>query len=199
MRSLIVLVVCSMLMASCGGSRVLQQPPDAATVAATPAPPAASDPELEDPLALLVREVEIPEHEWKLPEARQYSDMPEALQAAVADTSEDAMTQGWRVQLGALQSQVQASEEMLNAQEAFDEDIYLVFDAPLYKIRVGDCLTRERAEDLLSRAIRARYRDAWIIPTDVFVNRGRADWLSGLEEEEAPEEGESGTPEEVQQ
>jgi len=41
------------------------------------------------------------------------------------------------------------------------------FNSPYYKIRVGNCTTREAAEELLKRAANLNYRDAWIIRTPV--------------------------------
>jgi hypothetical protein len=48
-----------------------------------------------------------------------------------------------------------------------DSTVEKVFNLPYYKIRIGNCATREEAERLLVRAQELGYRDAWVIRTQV--------------------------------
>jgi len=42
----------------------------------------------------------------------------------------------------------------------------------MYKVRVGDCLTRECAEEIQHRCREAGYPDAWIVGTQVHRDAG---------------------------
>ena len=91
----------------------------------------------------------------------------------VDERSTDEMVQGFRVQLMATGDGEQAREERRSAVFNFQEHVYLIFEAPLYKIRVGDCLNRREAEALRSEAIRKGFRDAWIVPSKVYPKTDR--------------------------
>ena len=183
------------LLAACSGSRQAQQPVIGAPAEErieTPVAEEESAVQLPDPLSLLVRDVAIPEPEWTLPEYDAATNLPEVFQRIASDdTSEGALTPGWRVQIRALQSLSQASEAVLQAEEKLEEQVYMEFDAPRYKIRVGDCITRQQANDLLDRAKRAGYRDAWIIPTDVVLAEARKLWQGFELEQITPAEPDS--------
>ena len=74
---------------------------------------------------------------------------------------------GYRIQIAALEDQGKAMEIQKEAMLKFTEDVYLIFDSPYYKIRVGNCVTRREAEELQKKAVRLGFLDAWIIRTMV--------------------------------
>jgi len=76
---------------------------------------------------------------------------------------EGKRVQGYRVQLVAIADEKRAMEVKREAMLKFVENVYVVFDSPLYKIRVGDCLTRREAEKLRKKAVQLGFRDAWIV------------------------------------
>ncbi len=86
-------------------------------------------------------------------------------------TPPPAETVGYRVQIGAFRfetgewggAQYRASE----ARMRFTEPVYVEFDGGLYKVRVGDCVTRSDAEILKSKAIELGYIDAFIAETTI--------------------------------
>ncbi len=88
------------------------------------------------------------------------------------ERSEDEMVQGYRVQLLATDDEFNAREAKKNAIFRFEEGVYLVFEAPHYRLRIGDCQTRSEAEALREKAIRNGFRDAWIVPSKIFPQRG---------------------------
>jgi hypothetical protein len=49
------------------------------------------------------------------------------------------------------------------AEAIFPGEVYLQYDAPYYKVRVGNCLTRREGDLLQERAVRRGYRDAWVV------------------------------------
>ena len=73
--------------------------------------------------------------------------------------------QGYRVQVFVSSNRENAQKIKVEAEEIFPERVYVPYDAPYYKVRVGDCLTRREAELLLEKAVRHGYRDAWVVRT----------------------------------
>jgi hypothetical protein len=73
---------------------------------------------------------------------------------------------GFRIQIGQVINEEDASEIRREAMLTFENaNVYLIFDAPNYKIRVGDFEKRRDAEELQDKAISLGYKDAWIVPT----------------------------------
>ena len=87
------------------------------------------------------------------------------------EKSTPAIIQGYRVQLLATGDEPQAREAQKSAIFRFEEGVYLVFEPPLYKLRIGDCQTRKEAEDLREKAIRNGFHDAWIVPSKIQLRR----------------------------
>lgn len=84
---------------------------------------------------------------------------------------------GYRVQLLSTKQEYGAWEAKKEAILKFEEDIHLVHEASLYKLRVGDCRTREEAEALVEKAVRKGFREAWIVRTKINVRKSE---LPGL-------------------
>ncbi len=79
---------------------------------------------------------------------------------------------GYRVQIAALSNQDEAMQIKKEAMLKFaDQGVYLIFDPPFYKIRVGDFVSRYDAEKLQQQAIQLGYKDAWIVRTRVKVRK----------------------------
>lgn len=74
--------------------------------------------------------------------------------------------QGYRIQVGAVTNQEDAVELRRQAMLNFgDANVYLIFEPPYYKIRVGDFERRRDAESFQKKAVKLGYRDAWIVRT----------------------------------
>ena len=84
---------------------------------------------------------------------------------------QEEVVQGFRIQIFS-SSNVDETTLMKNlALEKFVGDsIYVVYDAPVYKVRVGDFLNRYEANQRLPEFVEKGYRDAWIVP-DRIVQR----------------------------
>jgi len=80
---------------------------------------------------------------------------------------ESETVQGFRVQLLATSDEIMAREEKRRAVFKFQDAVYLIFEAPMYKIRVGDCVSRKEAESLKKLAVRQGFDDAWIVPSRI--------------------------------
>lgn len=79
--------------------------------------------------------------------------------------------QGFRIQLLATKDEIQAREARKNAVFKFYEKVYLVFESPHYKLRIGDCTTKKEAEELKMKAIQNGFPDAWIVPSKVYPSK----------------------------
>lgn len=83
---------------------------------------------------------------------------------AQADTlEENEEIPGFRVQLVATRSVDEARAVKREALLVFDEIVYLTFDDPYYKVRVGDAVSRFEANELQELAIQKGYVGAWVV------------------------------------
>ncbi len=86
---------------------------------------------------------------------------------------QEDMTQGFRIQIFSSSSIDEATQARTNALVQFPSDsIYIVYDPPVYKVRVGDFITRYEADQRMPAFVEKGYKDAWIVP-DRIVRRRR--------------------------
>ena len=52
-----------------------------------------------------------------------------------------------------------------NLEKVVKEKIYIQFELPNYKLRVGNFSSRKKAELCRNKIVRLGYRSAWVIPT----------------------------------
>jgi hypothetical protein len=131
-------------------------------VAPSVAPAAASLPPRVDESTLPLEEVEaIPEPGAA---ASRMTPGASASEAARADALD-----GYRVQLYATADQMAAETMAARARTSFREPVYVENQPPLFKVRVGDFLTRDEASGTRERAIDSGFADAWIV--EARVNR----------------------------
>ncbi|MEK7262927.1 MAG: SPOR domain-containing protein [Bacteroidota bacterium] len=77
-------------------------------------------------------------------------------------------TQGFRVQIyisDNIDSAMKVKDD-INVKLEYDW-VYLEFDSPLYKVRVGDYATRTDAMEIMNTLIAMGYAKAWIVPTAI--------------------------------
>ncbi|HEV8537793.1 MAG TPA: SPOR domain-containing protein, partial [Bacteroidota bacterium] len=75
---------------------------------------------------------------------------------------------GFRVQALLTQDIDEADMAQRNLEQQLpDEHMYMVYDAPYYKIRVGNFPDRSGANLTLRRLVGLGYKDAWIVPDNV--------------------------------
>lgn len=75
--------------------------------------------------------------------------------------------QGYRVQICAVSDEEAARNIERDAILKFNEKVYLIYDSPYYKVRIGDCTTRFEADRLQQIAISKGFDDAWVVKTKV--------------------------------
>lgn len=76
---------------------------------------------------------------------------------------------GFRVQLISTDSEADARECEQKALLDFKNNVYLIFDPPNYKVRIGDFQDRAQANEFKERAIRLGYVNAWVVQSRVLV------------------------------
>ena len=108
---------------------------------------------------------------------------------AAQDTLQQSASQlvlGYRVQICATPDEQEARSYLHEALLKFpDRGVYLTFDSPYYKVRVGDCKSRYEAEELQKLVQKNGFPDAWVVRTKVYANPEAA---KKAEEPEQPPE-----------
>lgn len=84
------------------------------------------------------------------------------------DTLKTVEKTGWKVQAFITSDFDQADSVFQVLLAAFPpEDVEKAFYTPYYKIRIGNCQTREEAERVLKRVGNLGFREAWIVQTKI--------------------------------
>jgi len=97
---------------------------------------------------------------------------------ASADTTEEAVEKevdGWRVQILATSNIENATlihQEALDQFSLSDIKAYLIFEAPLYKVRIGDATNQNNAQTIRDLARDYGYVEAFIVRSKVLVQSG---------------------------
>ena len=103
---------------------------------------------------------------------------PDSLKVAPAEEAapdsmvvEEVASQGFRIQIYASKKIDEATAVRTMATEQFPQDsIYVVYDPPVYRVRIGDFPTRLEANRRLPSIAQAGYPDAWVV-TDRIILR----------------------------
>jgi hypothetical protein len=85
---------------------------------------------------------------------------------------QEEVVQGFRIQIFSSSNVDEATLTKNLALEKFVGDsIYVVYDAPVYKVRVGDFANRYEANQRLPEFVEKGYRDAWIVPDRIIQRK----------------------------
>ena len=102
-----------------------------------------------------------------------------------ANIDYDLMTEGYRVQIYTTQDLYEADSILGVADSVFFGEAYLRFDAPNYKIRVGNLTSRSNAEELQRYSRGVGFPRSWVLRTSVFVNPRKKETQPAKAEEES--------------
>jgi hypothetical protein len=92
------------------------------------------------------------------------------ISAKDGEVKEPELVSGFRVQL-LFTSEIDVANNTKNGVTPLVQDIvYVIFEAPYYKVRVGDCQTRLTVNQLLKSLVELGYKNAWIVPDRVNKN-----------------------------
>ena len=75
--------------------------------------------------------------------------------------------EGFRIQLLATQDRFNAEKFKSELEKIYKNKIYIIFEAPNYKVRVGDFINRKSAEEMRQNLSKKGYTTAWIIRSKV--------------------------------
>ena len=99
-------------------------------------------------------------------------------QRAAAERQQDSvvveseLTQGYRIQIFATGSIDEANAMRQTAVQRLTEDsVYVVFDPPVYKVRVGDFRTRVEANQRLGVINAMGFADAWVVGDKITIRK----------------------------
>lgn len=92
----------------------------------------------------------------------------ETITQSISEDQKPEVTTGFRVQICAVLDEDRAKQIQRDAILKFiDEDVYLIYDSPYYKVRVGNCPTRFEADKLQQLAVEKGFEDAWVVRTNI--------------------------------
>jgi hypothetical protein len=81
---------------------------------------------------------------------------------------QEEVVQGFRIQVFSSSGLDEANLMKSITLEKFTGDsVYVMYEAPVYKVRVGDFVNRYEANQRLPEFVEKGYRDAWIVPDRV--------------------------------
>jgi hypothetical protein len=85
------------------------------------------------------------------------------------DAIDTLNNQAFRVQIFTSKLYGEARQMMTIAEEIFDRIVFLDYEVPYFKVRVGNFALREEAEDYLPKVKTAGYTNAWLVLVNVAV------------------------------
>ncbi len=81
------------------------------------------------------------------------------------------VTEGFRVQVLASKSMTKADSLSTILNSTLDDSVYVVYETPNYKVRIGDYVIREDADNMRKNLNNMGYRSAWVIHTRITPQR----------------------------
>ena len=110
-----------------------------------------------------------PEPRWPKVVSPFSLDIKELTLAGNSDSSQ-IIIEGFRVQVVATSSQENADRLRDELAIEYGKNIYIIFEAPNYKVRIGNFIDRRLAEKLRLELINKGYPSSWIIRTRIEPN-----------------------------
>ena len=83
----------------------------------------------------------------------------------ISSNEEINLIKGYRVQIVISQNEQELQDIKVEIEKSIDEQTYIIFELPNYKLRVGNFLNRKEAENFQKKIVRLGYRTAWVVPT----------------------------------
>jgi len=77
---------------------------------------------------------------------------------------------GFRLQVFETSSVEEAKRSLRKFEKALDDAVYMIFEAPLYKLRTGNFTTKREAENEKLKLNREGYKDVWIVRSRIEQN-----------------------------
>ena len=77
------------------------------------------------------------------------------------------ITEGFRIQLLATKDRMNAEKLLNELSVLYEEEIYIIFEAPNYKVRIGNYIDRKDAEKVRNFLTNRGFPSAWIVRTKI--------------------------------
>jgi hypothetical protein len=77
---------------------------------------------------------------------------------------------GFRLQVFETSSVEEANRSLRKFEKALGDSVYMIFEAPLYKLRTGNFTTKREAENEKLKLNREGYKDVWIVRSRIEQN-----------------------------
>ena len=81
------------------------------------------------------------------------------------------ISEGYRVQILATRYFEYADSLAISISSKINDSVYVEFETPNYKVRVGDFINRDSAELLQKELLKMGYKTAWILRTRITAKR----------------------------
>ena len=81
------------------------------------------------------------------------------------DTNFTNSVRGYRIQVATSQDENDLIDIKEKLELTIKEKIYIKFELPNYKLRIGNFDSRKKAEAYRNKVIQLGYRSAWVVPT----------------------------------
>jgi len=75
--------------------------------------------------------------------------------------------EGFRLQIFESSSADEANRVLKKFNKSFSDSLYMIFEAPLYKIRYGNYITKQQAEDVKKDLRNKGYKNIWIVKSRI--------------------------------
>jgi len=88
----------------------------------------------------------------------------------ISNTISDSLLveiEGFRIQIFATQDRNKAENIKKDLETVIAESVYIIFEAPNYKVRIGNFLDRESAEKLRQEMVKKNFPSSWIVRTRI--------------------------------
>ena len=94
-----------------------------------------------------------------------------AIKLILGSDNSPSQKTGYRIQVLSTELSSKADSLQSILARIVTDSVYIAYEVPNYKVRVGDFINRYEAEELQKEIIKLGYRSAWIIRTRVDVNQ----------------------------
>lgn len=78
-------------------------------------------------------------------------------------------TSGYRIQLISTQNLAEAISTKAQADSLYSMPVYVDFEPPNYKVRIGNYITNEDARSMQLDMQRQGFKNAWVVPSKIVV------------------------------
>ena len=77
----------------------------------------------------------------------------------------NSFERGYRIQVLISQDENELTIIKNKLENSINKKIYIIFELPNYKLRIGNFINRKEAENFQKKIVKLGYRTAWVVPT----------------------------------